>query len=85
MKTIFGTTRQKMYEIPSGCCGMAGSFGYEKEHYGISQKIGEEILFPCRTINEGGYYCGCKRIQLPPPDRTFYRGKAQTLGRGNQG
>ena len=46
MKTIFGTTQQKMKEIPSGCCGMAGSFGYEKEHYDISRKIGEEILFP---------------------------------------
>lgn len=32
--------------IPSGCCGMAGSFGYEKEHYGISMKIGELVLFP---------------------------------------
>lgn len=32
--------------IPSGCCGMAGSFGYEKEHYEISMKIGEETLFP---------------------------------------
>ena len=33
-------------EIPSGCCGMAGSFGYEKEHYDVSMKIGELILFP---------------------------------------
>ncbi|MEN6454010.1 MAG: FAD-linked oxidase C-terminal domain-containing protein [Prolixibacteraceae bacterium] len=33
-------------EIPSGCCGMAGSFGYEKEHYDLSQKIGELVLFP---------------------------------------
>jgi hypothetical protein len=32
--------------IPSGCCGMAGSFGYEAEHYEISQKIGELVLFP---------------------------------------
>jgi len=32
--------------IPSGCCGMAGSFGYEKEHYEISMKIGELVLFP---------------------------------------
>ena len=32
-------------EIPSGCCGMAGSFGYEKEHYEISMKIGELVLF----------------------------------------
>jgi Fe-S oxidoreductase len=33
-------------EIKSGCCGMAGSFGYEKEHYKLSQKVGELILFP---------------------------------------
>jgi FAD/FMN-containing dehydrogenase/Fe-S oxidoreductase len=32
--------------IPSGCCGMAGSFGYEKEHFEISMKIGEQVLFP---------------------------------------
>ncbi len=32
--------------IPSGCCGMAGSFGYEKEHYEVSQQIGELILYP---------------------------------------
>jgi Fe-S oxidoreductase len=33
-------------EIKSGCCGMAGSFGYEKEHYDLSVKIGEMVLFP---------------------------------------
>lgn len=33
-------------EIPSGCCGMAGSFGYEKEHIELSNKIGELVLFP---------------------------------------
>ena len=32
--------------IPSGCCGMAGSFGYEKEHYKLSMQIGETTLFP---------------------------------------
>jgi Fe-S oxidoreductase len=32
--------------IPSGCCGMAGSFGYEVEHYDLSMKIGELVLFP---------------------------------------
>ena len=32
--------------VPSGCCGMAGSFGYEKEHYPISQQIGELVLLP---------------------------------------
>ena len=32
--------------IPSGCCGMAGSFGYEAEHFEVSQQIGELVLFP---------------------------------------
>lgn len=32
--------------VPSGCCGMAGSFGYEKEHYSLSMQIGEMVLFP---------------------------------------
>lgn len=39
----------KNYEvevIPSGCCGMAGSFGYEAEHFDLSMKIGEMVLFP---------------------------------------
>ena len=36
----------KVETIPSGCCGMAGSFGYEKEHYDLSMKIGELVLFP---------------------------------------
>lgn len=36
----------KVNVIPSGCCGMAGSFGYEKEHYQTSLAIGEMILFP---------------------------------------
>lgn len=36
----------KVEEIPSGCCGMAGSFGYEKEHYAVSMKVGELVLFP---------------------------------------
>ena len=36
----------KIHVIPSGCCGMAGSFGYEKEHYKTSLAIGEMVLFP---------------------------------------
>ncbi|MBC7850013.1 MAG: FAD-binding protein [Chitinophagaceae bacterium] len=36
----------KVETIPSGCCGMAGSFGYEKEHYELSMRIGELVLFP---------------------------------------
>jgi Fe-S oxidoreductase len=38
-------------EIDSGCCGMAGSFGYEKEHYDISIAIGRRRLFPAVENN----------------------------------
>lgn len=40
-------------EIPSGCCGVAGSFGYEKEHYTLSMKIGELVLLPEVLKSEG--------------------------------
>jgi FAD/FMN-containing dehydrogenase/Fe-S oxidoreductase len=36
----------EVHMIPSGCCGMAGSFGYEDEHYALSMQIGELVLFP---------------------------------------
>ena len=39
----------KVREIDSGCCGMAGAFGYEKEHYDVSMNIGSQRLFP--TVN----------------------------------
>ena len=38
-------------EIDSGCCGMAGSFGYEKEHYDVSMAIGRRRLFPAVENN----------------------------------
>ena len=44
----------EVIDLDSGCCGMAGSFGYEQEHYEISQAIGERRLFPAiRNRNEG--------------------------------
>lgn len=36
----------KVTILNTGCCGMAGSFGYEKEHYEISMQVGEDTLFP---------------------------------------
>jgi Fe-S oxidoreductase len=36
----------RVEEVDSGCCGMAGSFGFEKEHYDISMAIGKRRLFP---------------------------------------
>lgn len=42
-------------EIVSGCCGMAGSFGYESEHFEISMKIGEQVLFPAIRSRSGEF------------------------------
>jgi len=33
-------------DLETGCCGMAGSFGYERDHYGVSMDMGELVLFP---------------------------------------
>ncbi|MBK6782624.1 MAG: FAD-binding protein [Saprospiraceae bacterium] len=50
MKKIYSSTDNTVcIEPDSGCCGMAGSFGYEAEHYNVSKKIAESILIP--TIN----------------------------------
>ncbi|PVD49923.1 FAD-binding oxidoreductase [Terrimonas sp.] len=43
----------KVQTIPSGCCGMAGSFGYEKEHYELSMKVAELVLLPAVRKAEG--------------------------------
>jgi Fe-S oxidoreductase len=36
----------EVIDLDLGCCGMAGSFGYEKEHYELSRLVGEHALFP---------------------------------------
>jgi FAD/FMN-containing dehydrogenase/Fe-S oxidoreductase len=36
----------KVSAIPSGCCGMAGAFGYQKDHYRVSMKVAEQVLLP---------------------------------------
>ncbi|MGB2822268.1 MAG: FAD-linked oxidase C-terminal domain-containing protein, partial [Phycisphaerae bacterium] len=69
-KSLFGTAAMKellgraggvsVGEVDSGCCGMAGSFGYEKEHYDMSLAIGEERLFPAiRQRDEGTAVVAC--------------------------
>lgn len=45
-KMLSLATNYEVRIIPSGCCGMAGSFGYEAEHYDVSMQIGELVLFP---------------------------------------
>jgi FAD/FMN-containing dehydrogenase/Fe-S oxidoreductase len=43
LRTLPGT---EVIDVDAGCCGMAGSFGYEAEHYEISRLVGEQRLFP---------------------------------------
>jgi Fe-S oxidoreductase len=43
-----------VHDADAGCCGMAGSFGYEKEHYEISEAVGEHRLFPAIREREAG-------------------------------
>ncbi len=43
--------------LETGCCGMAGSFGYEKEHYEVSQDIGELVLFPALRNRQEELVC----------------------------
>jgi Fe-S oxidoreductase len=64
MSRLLDSSSHTVKEIPSGCCGMAGSFGYESEHYALSQKIGESILFPAvksmkanTTLVANGFSC----------------------------
>ncbi|MEM9933421.1 MAG: FAD-linked oxidase C-terminal domain-containing protein [Bacteroidota bacterium] len=64
-------------EIPSGCCGMAGSFGYEKEHYELSMKVGEMVLFPAvRNRSHGSVVCApgtsCRHQIKDGTDHTAY-------------
>ena len=47
MKSLLGLAAgTEVEEVDSGCCGMAGSFGYEKEHYDLSRTIAEDRLLP---------------------------------------
>jgi len=46
MRLLRWATRGRVAEINSGCCGMAGSFGHEREHYDVARAIGEQRLFP---------------------------------------
>lgn len=46
LKALSALKNAAVREVDAGCCGMAGAFGYEKEHYGLSQKLGARRLFP---------------------------------------
>ena len=54
-KKTLGLTGAEVTEVDSGCCGMAGSFGYEAEHYDVSMIMAERRLLPAvRSLDGGG-------------------------------
>jgi FAD/FMN-containing dehydrogenase/Fe-S oxidoreductase len=55
---LFKVLKFDSTNLNSGCCGMAGSFGYEENHYDVSLKIGEATLFPkIRALNNEAEIC----------------------------
>ena len=55
----------KVHIIPSGCCGMAGSFGYEQAHYRTSIAIGEMVLFPAIRKAMTNVKCQISNLKSP--------------------
>jgi FAD/FMN-containing dehydrogenase/Fe-S oxidoreductase len=46
MRVLQSIPGVEVIDLDAGCCGMAGSFGYEFEHYEVSRQVGEQRLFP---------------------------------------
>src|SRR5262249_49741266 len=63
----------EVIDLDAGCCGMAGSFGYEKEHYEISRLVGEQRLFPAGREGGGGDRGRAARGLLPVADPHLHR------------
>jgi len=88
----------EVQEPQPGCCGMAGSFGFEAKHYGFSMKIGEQGLLPAvREASRGtyivadGFSCrtqimdGTGRMPLHTSELISLGFKRQAVGRGAEG
>lgn len=69
-KALFGTSAMTSFlsrwpgvevgEVDAGCCGMAGAFGYEAEHYALSMAVGEDRLFPAlRAMDDETLIVAC--------------------------
>jgi Fe-S oxidoreductase len=52
--TVLNATGGQVKLLDSGCCGMAGPFGFEKKSYGVSQTLGERVLLPAVRAAEPG-------------------------------
>ena len=71
----------EVIDLDAGCCGMAGSFGYEVEHYEVSRLVGEQRLLPALRQAEPGRRRGRSGILMPAPDPPFHRSRSGSSGR----
>jgi Fe-S oxidoreductase len=76
--------------IDSGCCGMAGPFGFEKEKYAVSQAVGERVLLPAvrqsqadTLIVSDGFSCR-EQIHQSTGRRAIHLAEVLQLGRRSQ-
>ncbi|MGH7948571.1 MAG: hypothetical protein ACREQF_05040, partial [Candidatus Binataceae bacterium] len=72
--------------LDSGCCGMAGAFGYEREHFDISRAIGERVLLPAvrrcdpqTIIVADGFSCRAQIRQFCPGRRPLHLAQVLNL------
>ena len=67
-------------DLEAGCCGMAGSFGYAKEHYEVSRQIGERKLLPAARDIGAGCGPGRARHVVPGAGGAFHRREGAAPG-----
>jgi Fe-S oxidoreductase len=73
-------------ELDAGCCGMAGAFGYDNDHFEISRKIGERLLLPAVRASDpdaliiaDGFSCRSQIAQFCPGRRPMHLAQVLNL------
>jgi Fe-S oxidoreductase len=85
-ESLLRQTGADVQSIDSGCCGMAGPFGFEKEKYAVSQAVGERVLLPAvrntqadTLIVSDGFSCR-EQISQATGRRALHLAEALQLG-----
>jgi Fe-S oxidoreductase len=85
-RALLESTGLQVEMLSSGCCGMAGSFGFEREHYDVSVKCGEQVLLPAvrnapadALIVANGFSCR-EQIQQLTPRRALHLAQVLQMG-----
>ena len=89
-ESLLRKTGADLQSIDSGCCGMAGPFGFEKDKYSVSQAVGERVLLPAvrntpadALIVSDGFSCR-EQILQATGRRAFHLAEALQLGMKNR-